>query len=385
MGAAPRLHVAALAAALLSALAAAQPSLDLGPRRDVAPGVALYHLTDPGLVNPPAPISIWMLRVDTTVVDLQAALSNDAIVDTETVADIAARRGAIAAVNGGFFAIPAGDPTGVFKLNGSLVSDTRRPRGAVGIIPEGGAIRLVYGRVTATAAAYVRSRMRPDTRIDIAGVDTTRQRGKVMLFTPAYHVNTDTAPGGLEWIVQGTPLRVAGRPLTAGKTPIPRDGFVLSFGGPRAPPALEELRPNVRVDLDVRYTALEGDARDWERARDIVGGAGLLIRNGVFIDDWSMERLTPGFPETSHPRTLIGTHADRSIWLITVDGRQPKLSVGMTLFELRELARRVGLTDALNLDGGGSTTMWAGGQTMNSPSDAAGPRKVSDALLIMKR
>jgi exopolysaccharide biosynthesis protein len=95
--------------------------------------------------------------------------------------------------------------------------------------------------------------------------------------------------------------------------------------------------------------------------------------------------LTVGFPETRHPRTLIGSHADGSVWLITVDGRQPKLSAGMSLFELRSLARRLGLTQALNLDGGGSTTMWVQGQIVNSPSDAAGPRKVSDALLIMRR
>jgi exopolysaccharide biosynthesis protein len=71
--------------------------------------------------------------------------------------------------------------------------------------------------------------------------------------------------------------------------------------------------------------------------------------------------------------------------LITVDGRQPTLSAGMSLFELRSLAARLGLTEALNLDGGGSTTMWVQGQIVNSPSDVAGPRKVSDALLVMRR
>jgi exopolysaccharide biosynthesis protein len=73
------------------------------------------------------------------------------------------------------------------------------------------------------------------------------------------------------------------------------------------------------------------------------------------------------------------------VWLVTVDGRQPQLSAGMTLIELRTLAHSLGLSNALNLDGGGSTTMWAGGRVVNSPSDAAGPRKVSDALLIMRR
>ncbi len=54
----------------------------------------------------------------------------------------------------------------------------------------------------------------------------------------------------------------------------------------------------------------------------------------------------------------------------------------MSLVELRTLARRLGLVNALNLDGGGSTTMWVQGQVLNRPSDPTGPRKVSDALLV---
>ena len=101
--------------------------------------------------------------------------------------------------------------------------------------------------------------------------------------------------------------------------------------------------------------------------------------------DWTAERLTPSFVVTRHPRTLIGTHQDGSLWLVTVDGRQPQLSAGMSLAELQAFAVRLGLNQALNLDGGGSTTMWVQGQVVNSPSDPAGPRKVSDALLILPR
>ena len=57
----------------------------------------------------------------------------------------------------------------------------------------------------------------------------------------------------------------------------------------------------------------------------------------------------------------------------------------MSLSELRALAQRLGLRNALNLDGGGSTTMWVAGKIVNSPSDAAGPRKVSDALIVTQR
>ena len=74
-----------------------------------------------------------------------------------------------------------------------------------------------------------------------------------------------------------------------------------------------------------------------------------------------------------------------AIWLITVDGRQPELSVGMNFIELQRLAARLGLESALNLDGGGSTTLVVKGAIMNKPSDAAGPRPVSDAILVKSR
>jgi exopolysaccharide biosynthesis protein len=79
---------------------------------------------------------------------------------------------------------------------------------------------------------------------------------------------------------------------------------------------------------------------------------------------------------------MIGVAGDRRVWLITVDGRNKTLSLGMSFAELQGLARRVGLVDALNLDGGGSTTMVVNGAVMNHPSDPTGPRKVSDAIVI---
>ncbi len=79
---------------------------------------------------------------------------------------------------------------------------------------------------------------------------------------------------------------------------------------------------------------------------------------------------------------MIGTAGDGRIWLITVDGRNKALSLGMSFAELQTLITRVGLVDALNLDGGGSTTMVVKGAVVNHPSDATGPRRVSDAIIV---
>jgi hypothetical protein len=388
MTARPRTGIAAvLAWALLLVVgtARAQP-LALPEPRSIAPGILLYRLEDPKLVNPEGPLSIWLLRLDASRVDLQAALANDEIMGTETVAGVAERHRALAATNAGFF-LPNGDPAGVLTLDGRLVSDMRRPRGAVGISKGPSGLKLSFARLRATAALVLQNG-RTKTRLSIDGIDTTRIRGQLMLFSPSYHANTDTAKGGLEWAVDAGPgqsLRVVSGPHRDGKTPIPRKGFVLSFGGDTVPASLALLRRGARVSLEIAYDPVEGEPKTWVTAQDIVGGAGLLIRDGKDVEDWSVETFNQGFAENRHPRTLIGTAADSTIWLVTVDGRQPQLSVGMTLVELRELARRLGLVNALNLDGGGSTTMWVQGQVVNSPSDPTGPRKVSDALLVYAR
>jgi Phosphodiester glycosidase len=373
-------------ALLLSTGQTAGQRFELPQPRQVAPGIQLYRINSTTLVSPEEPMSVWLLRLDPAQVDLRAALANDEVMDTEVVASIAERHKAIAAINAGFF-LPNGDPAGVFTMNRRLISDTRRPRGAVGVWRDAGSVRLVFARLRATAALLL-GQGKSQLTIPIDGVDTTRIRGQLMLFTPSYHPDTDAAAGGLEWVLdrgKGQPaglLRVVSGPHKDGRTKIPATGFVLSFGGTKLPPGLARLRKGVLASVQVSYDPLDGEPQTWSLAQDIVGGAGLLIRDGQNVEDWTVEAFNKGFAEGRHPRTMIGTAQDGAIWLVTVDGRQPQLSVGMTLLELRALAHRLGLVNALNLDGGGSTTMWVQGQVVNSPSDATGPRKVSDALIV---
>ena len=132
-------------------------------------------------------------------------------------------------------------------------------------------------------------------------------------------------------------------------------------------------------------TLLGSSAREWSRAPHAVGGAGLLMLNGRDLPDWHAEKITAGFDTTRHPRTLIGVDAQDAIWLVTVDGRNPSLSLGMSFTELQHLSRRLGMRSALNLDGGGSTTMLVSGRVVNHPSDPGGARPVSDAILVVPR
>jgi hypothetical protein len=133
------------------------------------------------------------------------------------------------------------------------------------------------------------------------------------------------------------------------------------------------------------HTRMGSPPTEWARAGHAVSGAGLLVLDGRELSDWSEEGLSAGFDTARHPRTLIGVDSEDSIWLVTIDGRQPALSLGMSFAELTALARRLGLRSALNLDGGGSTTMVVRGFVVNHPSDETGPRKVSDVILVFPR
>jgi len=371
--------------ALLVWLAACD-ARNLGAPEVVADGVRLYHLTDVSLVDGPGPIAIDLLRLDPARVGLTSALALDEVMGRETVLEMSARHGAVAAVNAGFF-LPNGDPAGLLKVGGNLVSETSRARGAVGILAARGAGRLdlVFDRVTVDVALHFPTDDGA-AAVAIAGVDTTRRRGELMLFTPRYHAHTDTAGNGTEWVLRGSPLRVVERRHGDGSASIPRDGIVLSFGGMTPPGPLDALEVGREASLKWRYRASLGTPVDtWHQARDIIGGAGLLVSRGRPVDAWEEEQLREGFTTERHPRTIIGVDESGEIWLATIDGRQPGHSVGMTFTELQRLARRLRLREALNLDGGGSTTMVVRGRVVNRPSDQDGPRPVSDALLVLAR
>ncbi len=360
----------------------------LGRAQSIAPGVDLFRSSDPSLASPAEASSAFLLRLDPSKVTLSSAHAGGKLIGVETVDAIATRAGAIAAVNAGFFNTRNGDPSSVLKIAGEFVSDASLPRGVVAIgaasgkAPQSFTFDQLSARQTLTFTVGGKR-----VAVPIDGVDTTRARGKLMLYTPMYHADTDTALNGTEIVASGSPLVIREVRSNMGHTPIPRDGVVLSFGGLDLPDTLAALRPGTRIAISTEWKSAHSvPPVIFESARDIVNGAGLLRRAGDVITDWKVEAInTANFVEARHPRTLIGLDARGMVWLIAVDGRQPGYAAGMTFAELQALCARLELRDALNLDGGGSTTMVVKGVVVNKPSDPGGPRAVSDVILVRNR
>jgi exopolysaccharide biosynthesis protein len=119
----------------------------------------------------------------------------------------------------------------------------------------------------------------------------------------------------------------------------------------------------------------------------------IMLSGPLLIFKYKNEPIdSSSFSYTRHPRSAIVTTGKR-VLLITVDGRNDN-SAGMSLFELQKILRWLGACEGLNLDGGGSTTLWISGQpdngVVNFPSDNKlwdhfGERKVANVILVKKR
>ncbi|NUN07844.1 MAG: DUF4623 domain-containing protein [Ignavibacteriaceae bacterium] len=108
---------------------------------------------------------------------------------------------------------------------------------------------------------------------------------------------------------------------------------------------------------------------------ELISGSPRMITNGV---------INSGIDPNVHPRTAVGLNQDSTrFYLVTVDGRQAGFSVGMSLPQMAAYMLSIGCYQALNLDGGGSTTMVIRGKVVNSPSDAGGERSCGNALLAV--
>ena len=119
----------------------------------------------------------------------------------------------------------------------------------------------------------------------------------------------------------------------------------------------------------------------WSGVLGSISGMPLLVNQGINL---APPNSCHSYFCSSNPRTGIAQTADGKLMLVTVDGRNPGTSVGLTLFGFAKYLISLGAVTAVNLDGGGGTTMWVNGQgIVNSPSDPWGERPVTSAVLVV--
>jgi exopolysaccharide biosynthesis protein len=333
------------------------------------------EVTGPWVIN--------VLRVDLKQVDCRIAHALDEGVGLETISSIASRYGASAAVNAGFFRTTGtyrGESSGVLVLDGKLISEPIEGRAAFGLIKSSAGAEIIFGHLK--FSAYVESV--PGRRLATNGLNRPRGADELIVYTPEFHRTTLTTPDGVEAIVRRTRIIRIGD--GEGSSAIPLDGFVISACGSAREWVIANLRMGSVVRLSSKLVPVESEMTDsWKRASSIVGGGPQLIRAGRVAIPFEDEKIAAKFVSDRHPRTAIARLKDGRMLVATVDGRQPGVSAGMSLPELADLLLEFGVSEAINLDGGGSTTMVVNGKLVNHPSDQTGERPVSDAILILPR
>ncbi len=226
--------------------------------------------------------------------------------------------------------------------------------------------------------------------LPLDAVNRARGPNQVVLFTPPWGANTATPGGGDEAVIAGgaatlgTDLGVDLRSLAgnAGSTPIPGDGMVVSSQGAGAA-RLRAFWAKASDPAAARRSVVLRTSVD-KPAEESVGGHPVILANGQEVIGGSTDPFATG----RNPRTLVGWNGAGDLLLVTVDGRQPGRSVGVSLVEAADVLRQLGATSGFNLDGGGSTTFVSlppGGRTplvLNRPSDGT-ERRITTVLAVV--
>jgi hypothetical protein len=367
----------------------------------VAPGVTWTRIVRGG-----GPWRVHVLSVDRRALRgrLTGVLSNRRIEGRERASAMARRARAVAGVNGGYFAAD-GDPVGALAIGGRLLIEPVDGRSALvvplepnraarvvalsfaGTVVSGGRERLVDGveRLRGSIPACGGRGGDVPTEEPNSALTCT-DRSELVVLSPHFGTYTRTR-GGLEAVVHSGSVAAL---ESGGNAAIPPDGAVLSGSGDAARFLAEAAPPGSRPEVRLGLLA----AGRWLTLAEqqlVVGGGPRLLARGRILVRSRVEGFAPleapsffgSFVASRNPRTLAGVRRDGRILLVTIDGRRPGWSAGVTLPEAARVMRALGARDALNLDGGGSTTMTVRGEAVNFPSDPTGERAVSDGVFVL--
>lgn len=340
-----------------------------------------------------------------------AALATQILPGNEPLTQISSRTNAIAAVNGGYFIIGAADGTpgdlaGISIIGGFLVSEAVNRRTSLILSSSSGSdariAAISSGQRAIASNGATRAvdglNRKPGLIRGCGGVGgdeptqspkhdfTCTDSSELILFTPIFGQNAQPA-SGLEVTLDESGRVTELRQQCGGY--IPKDGLVLCGTGDAAEWLQTNARTGAKIEIDTRVLA-DDEELPLVEGLEVVNGGPQLLRNGEIKITANAEGFNwqenpefyYRFGVRRNPRTLAGITPEGKLLLVTVDGRQPGWSVGASFTESALIMRSLGAVDAVNLDGGGSTSMTINQQLVNRPSDTAGERPIADSIII---
>ncbi len=301
-------------------------------------------------------IFLEILPKDAAELSLQPIWTNpDAMPGIAPLADTAQQWQAIAAINAGFFNRNNQLPLGAIRHDGQWHSGPILNRGAI-----------AWNQMS-------------DVRMERFSLRETLRLSSGQTF-PSLHLNSGYVQAGLSryttaWGTRYTTLtdfetlisvennKVVNKHLVeqAGtqSVPIPQNGYMIAARSYRT--AADVILPG--SDIQAATTAYPPE---FDAYQNVMGAGPLLLQNGQVVLNANAEGFSASFGQQRAPRSAIARTPSGSILLVTVPyhigGRGP------TLAELATLLQHLGAVDALNLDGGNSSSLYLGGRLINRPS-----------------
>ena len=343
----------------------------------IAPGLIFKRIVDKKL-----PRHTYVLIVDLTKpLTLDVALGASSLPARAATSQIAKHNGAIAAINGDFTDPHIGRPVHPYEQDGQFLQ-TVDQLGSVFAVSQDER-RVVLGKpdvsVTATdtqdGRRFVLDRWNEGfpSPGEIAGyspiggtLETPPDHECSVRLLPSSPVElSSAADGGLD---QSFSVDVA----ACQEASMTREGGVVLSAPPATDEATQLLSLAPGTPMTLHWTM------GWPGLFDAVGGTPILVQDGAI----AVSHTCSSSLCRANPRTGIGVRADGKILLVVVDGRRKSWSVGPTMFGFAKIMRDLGAVQALNLDGGGSTTMVVNGEVVNKPSDGF-ERHISNAVLVL--
>ena len=233
----------------------------------------------------------------------------------------------------------------------------------------------------------------------------------VIKYSPKRFVTTVAQPDGLELLAVTAAEHKADFGVNAGywDVRIDQPSTFLKIGGKQIAVTADFEKERVdgvvciaKKGLVIDHCKAGNEAAYAKKYKTILASGPVLIDEGASVDH---EAYTKGMVDSAggkpvgafytytqrHPRTAVGTDRKGNIYLVVVDGRSKGNAAGVTIAELTKVCEWLGMCDAINLDGGGSSTMWGASDGIinfpcrNKKFDHAGDRKVSSCLLVKSK
>ena len=342
---------------------------------------------------------VLRFREDDENLDLRPRLAQRQILGLQQMGQMArqeVRRGAVVGTNGGYWIQRrSGNPNGLHMeagrmlgSNASNASGGGTERSALGIGPSGG---LLFDRL--------------NVNMNLELADGTR--------IPIEHLNRDAAPHlrNTESLLYDE--RYGGSfPVPSGSTVLVLEELQMGASGPEdsrvlrahthssateavvepgtTPVLLRGVRSSLAADvaagepvrLRTRVRPRRTDSSDWDQITGALPAGPVLLHQGsrISVSEMREEPLSESHITGRQPRTAVGRTAAGEVLMVTIDGRRSGWSVGATLRDLQGIMLSLGARDAVNLDGGGSTTMTKGESIVNRPSETG--RSVASGLFV---